>query len=304
MANPITTTMRPLLDDTVRYKKALKAFKYYSGEDAVYNQWYETKFDKLVTDEIKVENGDQQEDGLQVLGVGSGSGEADYEMLKKLLPKYPKIRNTVIEPSDQMIQKYRQLVTSQQKSLSGVVFDWRQQKYADYHQDCQQAGEVTKFHFIHAIHSLYHVPNVDETLGALYDRMEDGGVLLVIITSEKSGINHVHERFNDLQEKEADNITKFVKTSEIRRAFDKRGIPCKVYPQPLKLDITKCFVDGDEDGDLLLDFVTHKKRFRYDAPKKLVEDYLKFLKEPKNGEVCGDQILLNMDWDAILVYKG
>ncbi|XP_072045558.1 histamine N-methyltransferase-like [Amphiura filiformis] len=292
--------MRSLYKDLERYENALKTFKDYSGEYEVYKQWYETKFEQLVVDKIKLEEQEDQQE-LRVMGVGSGSGEADYEMLTELLSRYPKIRNTVIEPADQMMQKYRHLVTSQQQSLSGVVFDWRQQKYEDYQQDCQQTGDVTKFHFIHVVHSLYHMPDLDAVLESLWERLDNGGVLLIIITSEKSGIHHVHEKFN--KEVKADNTMTNATSADVQRVFDKLRLTCKVYLQPLRLDITKCFQDGDRDGDLILDFLANTINFRNAAPKILLEDYMQFLKEAKCSEVSSDRVLLNMDWNAIVIQK-
>ncbi|XP_072045591.1 histamine N-methyltransferase-like [Amphiura filiformis] len=291
--------MLSLHQDSERYEKALKTFKDYSEEYEVYKQWYETKFEQLVADKIKLEKGGQQE--LRVMGVGSGSGEADYEMLKRLLSRHPNISNVVIEPADQMMHKYRHLVTSRQQSLSGVVFDWRQQKYEDYQRDCQQA-DVTKFNFIHVIHSLYRMSDLDAVLESLWERLDNGGVLLIIITSETSGLHHVHEKFDEKIEG-INRPTKRFKSSDVLKVFDKLGLTYKVHPQPLRLDITKCFQDGDPDGDLILDFMNYAINFRDVLPKTLVEDYLQFLKDPQCSEVCGDKVLLNMDWNAILVYK-
>ena len=100
-------------------------------------------------------------------------------MLTKLLQRYPRINNRVVEPAEDQIVQYKALAQSRAHELRGVSFDWRQQTIQQY----EEAGDATKFHFISAIHSIYYVDDVDSSLMYLYDRLEPGGIMLVIIIS-------------------------------------------------------------------------------------------------------------------------
>ncbi|XP_066275896.1 histamine N-methyltransferase-like [Branchiostoma lanceolatum] len=96
---------------------------------------------------------------VRVLGIGSGSGEVDRAVLKKVLQRHNRVYSRVVEPSKDMIKQYKELVRVD-TSLSAVKFDWRQQTAEEYF---QTKGD-TKFHLIHAVHVLYHVEDIHATL--------------------------------------------------------------------------------------------------------------------------------------------
>ena len=100
-------------------------------------------------------------------------------MLTKLMQRYPRINNCVVEPAEDQIVQYKALAQSRAHELQGVSFDWRQQTTDQF----TEAGDATKFHFISAIHSIYYVDDVDSSLMYLYDRLEPGGTMLVITVS-------------------------------------------------------------------------------------------------------------------------
>ena len=82
--------------------------------------------------------------------------------------------------------------------------------------------------------------------------------------------------------------------------MDKLGIKYTVYPQPIRADITDCFQEESEDGNLLLDFFTHVSDFRNKAPNSLVQDYLQYLKNPECSLMNDDKVLMDFTWDAIV----
>ena len=108
-------------------------------------------------------------------------------MLKKLLPSFPLINNRVVEPAEVAIRKYKALVQSRAHELQGVNFDWRQETLDHYRKEVD-AGDTTKFHFVHACQCLYHVEDLDASLTYLYDCVEPGGAMLVSLLT---GV-HVH----------------------------------------------------------------------------------------------------------------
>ena len=111
-------------------------------------------------------------------------------MLAKLLQRFPRINNRVVDPLQEHLVQYKALVQSKSDELQGVSFDWRQQTIEDY----EKAGDLTKFHFISAIDVMYHVVDLDSSLTYLYNRLEPGGVLLVVITSGNIFSSSVYAR--------------------------------------------------------------------------------------------------------------
>ena len=105
----------------------------------------------------------------------------DVDMLTKLLQRFSFINNRVVEPAQDQVVMYKALVQAKAHQLQGVVCDWRQQTIEQY----EKAGDATKFHFISAVHSIYHVENVDSSLMYMYDHLEVGGVMLVMTIAGK-----------------------------------------------------------------------------------------------------------------------
>ena len=112
----------------------------------------------------------------------SFKGMMDCKLLIILLQQFPRINNRVVEPAPDQLVHYKALVQSKAQELHGVSCDWRQQTIDQY----EKAGDLTKFHFISAVHSIYYVDDVEGSLMYLYNHLEPGGIMLVIIIS---GIN-------------------------------------------------------------------------------------------------------------------
>ena len=109
-------------------------------------------------------------------------------MLEKLTVQFPRIYNRVVDPSEELLAKYKELALSKADQLRGVTWDWRQQTLEEY----EKAGDLTKFHFISAVHSLYYVDDLEGSLLYLYDRLLPDGMLLVILISGRSVEESLH----------------------------------------------------------------------------------------------------------------
>ena len=103
----------------------------------------------------------------------------ESKLLVKLLQHFPRITNRVVEPVDEQHVKYRALIESQASELQGVNFEWRHQTIEQY----EKAGDSTKFHFIIAMHVLYYLDNLEDSLVYLFSILEPGGVIMVVIVS-------------------------------------------------------------------------------------------------------------------------
>ena len=105
-------------------------------------------------------------------------------MLEKLLPSFPKICNTVVEPSVAQIDLFKQRV-EEHHELEGVTFNWIPQTSDDYLQSGENTTQSKKFHLITAVHVLYYATDLKDTVRRLHDLLEDGGILFIIIGSSR-----------------------------------------------------------------------------------------------------------------------
>ena len=112
------------------------------------------------------------------------SGTLECNLLKSLLQKFPRIRHHVIEPSEYLLNKYKRHVSAQNILPEKVNFHWNLETLQKFRDRREKDENKTKFHFISALNSLYYVDDLGTWLDYLYDDvLEDGGILMVILTS-------------------------------------------------------------------------------------------------------------------------
>ncbi|XP_038075167.1 histamine N-methyltransferase-like [Patiria miniata] len=288
-----TKSLQSLLSDPSHYAKAFKVFCARSAKFRVYSDWVDGVFSEAVVGKLQATMDGREE--LRVLGVGSGSGEMDCAMLEKLKRRFPRINNRVVEPSRELLGKYKSLAQSKAHELQGVECDFRQQTLEQY----EKAGDATKFHFISAVHCMYHLDDYDSSLEYLYNCLIPGGAILVIHMSENTGLSRYRKRFPCLQPSDHNYST----SADIRSSLDRRGIPFTQHPYPVRLDITKCFDQASEEGGLLLDFLTFHVNFRETAPEDLQRSVMECFGGSDCSERKDDAIHLIIDWDAIVISK-
>ena len=96
----------------------------------------------------------------------------------------------MVEPSEELIDKYKSYVSSASGStpndLKGVDFHWYPQLLQTFKGRRDEEADQTKFHFISALHSLYYFDNLGKWLDYLYSLLDEGGLLIIFLTSGKN----------------------------------------------------------------------------------------------------------------------
>ncbi|XP_071785931.1 histamine N-methyltransferase-like [Asterias amurensis] len=286
--------MMRLFANRDRYLKAYETFIVYSAKYEHQDTWTKTVLlDKIVP---HLPNLDQDNE-LRVLGVGSGSGEVEFPFLTALLKKYPIITNRVVEPDKDQIIKYKALVQSKGHELQGVKFDWRQQTLEQY---SDTDGVGTKFHLISAIHSLYHVEDVDSSLMYLYDLLEPGGIMISILLSDLCGMWKFWSRTSDLCKR---GLLRCISSHDMLSSFDRHDIPYVLSRHTSEMEITKCFDETSEDGDLLLDFCLQVSEFKKTESATKYKEVIEHMASSECSKKDGSKILMSNDWEAVIVTK-
>lgn len=91
--------------------------------------------------------------------------------------------------------------------------------------------------------------------------------------------------------KELVNTIMTLSMHDIRSSLDSSGVSYQTFNIPCSIDITEVFTEGDEGGELLLDFLTHELNFSRSAPPELLAQVLEFLRqlgEETDGKVFSD----------------
>ncbi|KAJ8021120.1 Histamine N-methyltransferase [Holothuria leucospilota] len=287
--------MECFFEDAEYYKRSYGAYKKNSNRSVQWPNWMDSFYTNKVINVI-AENASRYNESLKILGVGCGTGEVDHDQVSRLLTRFSKISNTVLEPTD-TITEYKALV--KRKPLLSVEWNWRQETFDTYHQSILETSEVPKFHYISAIGVLYYMPNWETEVMNMYNLLETGGILMITLMSEDSGFWRLWKRFPEL----AHHPTVQVNSNQVQTFLKTKEIDFEVVQQPSSVDITCCSIDGDEEGSLLIDFISHVKHFKAEAPPNLRDDFMGYIFSRECSHKDKDRILFDNCIEAVLVRK-
>ncbi|XP_076858360.1 histamine N-methyltransferase-like [Brachyhypopomus gauderio] len=237
---------------------------------------------------------------LNVLGVGSGSGEIDLEIIRQIQLRHPeaKVDNEVVEPSSDMLDKYKDLV-SKTSDLDQVTFTWNNMKASEFEKTWKERNPDKKMDFIHMIQALYYVEDPESAILFFQSLLQKNGKLLLILVSGEGSWAKLWKTFGTLFGK--NDTSQSVTMGDIKSLLDSRGVPYQKYQLPSRMDITSCFTPGDEKGELLLDFLTEVQGFRKSAPPELTAAVLDLLRRPDCSKEEDGRVIFNNNLEALLL---
>lgn len=90
-------------------------------------------------------------------------------------------------------------------------------------------------------------------------------------------------------------------TGDVRDFLDSRHVSYQVYELPSQLDITPCFTEGLEEGELLLDFLTEVLNFSSTASPELKAGVLELLRHPECSVEADGRVLFNNNLGVIIL---
>lgn len=95
------------------------------------------------------------------------------------------------------------------------------------------------------------------------------------------------------------DISQCVTTGGIKSFLDSKGVRYQSYELPSQMDITECFTEGDEKGELLLDFLTEVLDFSNTASPELRAGVLEMLRHPDCSVESNGKVIFNNNLEAI-----
>ncbi|XP_019642590.1 PREDICTED: histamine N-methyltransferase-like [Branchiostoma belcheri] len=221
-------------------------------------------------------------------------GEIDSVIVKKLLQRHNSVYNRVVEPSGEMIERYKSLVR-EDTSLGAVKFDWRQQTVEEYF----MTKDDTKFHLIHAIHVLYHVEDLHATLRNMWEQLADGGYMFVAMESEENGWAKLWHKLTETFVQGDRLKTSLRHSGDVKQCLDAMDISYVTSEYETSVNVTECVKEDSETGSLLLDFLAQTPDM-YNEPeiKSLALEHIR-----GNCSVIDDKSLLQSIEEIIVAFK-
>ena len=251
----------------------------------------------------------EQQSRLNILSVGSGSGETDVDILKIVKQelqksehgRHMKIFNRAIEPNEYSCGLYKAAIENLPSQLDDQLteFELCQQTFQDY----KESQLPVKFDLVHFIHSIYHV-DVEETLVHCFEKeLNAWGTFVCVVAGQKDLMYWVTLRQSNQwrgKGKTSERDT-YETADKIVKIANDHGWKHEIYTQQHTYDVTEVFDEKSTEGNLLLDFLTHTVNFRETAEKQLVEETLQLIKDMtilKEGKRLGEK-----KQSLVLVYK-
>ncbi|NP_001003636.1 histamine N-methyltransferase isoform X1 [Danio rerio] len=290
MAAPFKT----LVEDYPRYLKSFELFLERSSE----HQCMQDFIHNTLPDILASIGGGRSV--FNVMGVGSGAGDIDLEMLAQLHLKHPhvKVDNEVVEPSNDMLYKYKARVSTS-PDLAYINFTWNKMTASEFEKQWQEKTPEKKMDFIHMIQMLYYVKDPNATVSFFRSLLEKDGKLLIILVSGESGWGKLWTTFR--KQLCYTEMSQCVTIGEIKSFLDSEGVPYRKYVLLSQMDITECFTEGDQEGELLLDFLTEVKEFSKNAPERLKKEVLDVLRHPDCSKEVDGRIIFNNNLEVLVI---
>ncbi|NXT61238.1 HNMT methyltransferase, partial [Chaetops frenatus] len=288
------SAMRSLLADPDRYLRSFRLFLKRSTEHQSMRDFVERQLPAVVA---SIGNGKST---INVLSVGGGAGEIDLQILSKIRARYPgaTINNDVIEPSADQISKYKERV-AQASNVENIKFTWHKETAHEYESRMNAEKETKKWDFIHMIQMLYYVKDVPATIRYFHSLLDSQAKLLIILVSGKSGWETLWKKYGSSFPLE--DLCCYVSSGDLPRMLDSAGLKYQLYELPSHMDITSCFIEGDKDGELLLDFLTETLDFAKTAPPELKHQIMEELRKPGCSEIRDGKVFFNSNLGVIVV---
>ncbi|XP_068606039.1 histamine N-methyltransferase-like isoform X2 [Brachionichthys hirsutus] len=287
------STRTNLINDSDRYLECYHYVLKHSTE----NETMQDFIDNLLPDFMaKIVTG---KSSLNVIGVGSGSGDLDLKMLSALHHKYPEmtVDNEVIDPNPQQLRDYRDLV-SRTPGLDFVTFNWNQMTAEAFEEQWKEKKRTKKkADFIHMFQVLYYVKDPGATISFFQGLLNKNGQLLLTLISGNTGLVEMrHAYSNQLGTAEVNRST-----GDVRRFLDSEGVSYRSYDLPVQVDITKCFIEGDEDGELVMDFLTQVWHFSKTASPELKAEIMERLRRPELSVESNGKVSMDAKYELIVL---
>uniref|UniRef100_A0A2K6G7K8 Histamine N-methyltransferase n=1 Tax=Propithecus coquereli TaxID=379532 RepID=A0A2K6G7K8_PROCO len=227
---------------------------------------------------------------IKILSIGGGAGEIDLPILSKVQAQYPgvHINNEVVEPSAEQIAKYKEL-----------VFAWHKETSSEYQTRMMEEKELQKWDFIHMIQMLYYVKDIPATLKFFHSLLGANAKILITVVSGTSGWDKLWKKYRSRFPQ--NDLCQYVTSSDLTQMLDNLGLKYKCHDLLSVMDISDCFIDGNENGDLLWDFLTETCNFNSTAPPDLKAEILKDLQEPEFSIKKEGKVLFNNTLSFIVV---
>ncbi|XP_034549786.1 histamine N-methyltransferase-like [Notolabrus celidotus] len=237
---------------------------------------------------------------LDVLGVGSGGGEVDTQMLTLLQSTFPAFPITadIVEGSVALTDNFKALV-AKTPDLQKIKYGWHIMGSEDYEKQVKAKGDMKKFDFIHMIQMIYYVDNLSNTIKFYHSLLKSNGRLMIIVEAADGGWDKLWKTYKkDLC---VHAITEYRSSGEVIACLKNQGLKYEEHVIPNTFDITECFDPSSQTGTRLLNFMTARDQFYTSFTPEIRAGILDLLRNKCSIEKDG-RVFFNSNLSCILIH--
>lgn len=253
---------------------------------------------------------------FNILGVGSGKGEMDLFIIEFIAAHLKAndgphgkltIHSLAVEPSSFLLEKFKASVVSLPSTLTDlaqVSFEWQQITFQEYVQTCASQDKKTwpSFDFIHFVHSIYYMDAADTLQTCFEQQLGEKGAIFCLVQTEKSFFSKMQKKFKGKLAFGSEDVNVYTE-EDLAKIAVQNGWKYDVIRQEFAIDVSLCFGEPSEQGDLLFDFLTHQKNFRATADQELIRDVTDYFGEFIVADETGTKLLKGPEMAAVVIHK-
>ncbi|XP_029967936.1 histamine N-methyltransferase A-like [Salarias fasciatus] len=242
----------------------------------------------------------KEKKNLDILGVGSGGGEMDAQILSFLQTTFPAMPITVdiVEGSSKLIDSFKGLV-AKSPSLQKIPFGWHVMHSEDYAKQEKLKPDRKKFDFIHMIQMIYYVDDLDETIKFYHSLLKENGRLMIIIEIANGGWEILWRTYK--KELCVNAIKDYRSAGDVIAALERQGLKYEEHLIPNRFDITGCFDPSNINGQRMLSFMTETHNFSQSFTPEIRAGILDLLRN-KSSTLEDGKVLFNSNLSCIVVH--
>ncbi|XP_071953498.1 histamine N-methyltransferase-like [Antedon mediterranea] len=266
-----------------------KLFSLKMGRFDILKNLAESVFDQFVVKRFTIK------DNIRSLGIGSAIGDIESLYIKRLSNHFQAVENTVVEPNAGAVAEYKSLT---------VRNDWKNVEYSWFIGTFQQfrvkvAGNDKKYHHISAIDSVYYLENLADDILFMYDILENGGIMMIMVLSGTNSLSKIDNRFSKLLQ--ANCVT----SKDIIGVCEENQLTYECYHHECNNDITDFFSSSPlpQEEKILLDFWIQMKDFEENVPQSIYDEVINFIKSPDCSIHMNEKVFFRNDFDMFFIEK-
>lgn len=213
------------------YAECFNAFKQISSEWGALVDWFRASFLPTLPKHAS----------LNVLSIGSGTGDFDMMLMRLLLDHGAELSYTAMDPNEEHNSIFRERL---------LRSDLQPSSFRIIPSPFTATEAEGSYDIIHLTHCLYYIDDRSQAIRRSYELLNPGGALL-IFHQTPVGINELQRSF--MREVKG-NEREMFSSKDIMIVFEQLGIPCHFEVVVSDLDVTDC-ITGTDRGRLLLNFL-------------------------------------------------